>query len=138
MLALPCVVLSSLTRERLEKGLSIWPMSDEDLRKPEVLKAMEEFTVELNKKLKMHDAGLKTKKTAAQLNEELEDTPYSVKYEPFTMAELEDEFDPQPITLPPADKLTEKEQVDLVGWLANLLQCRGRLEGDVPIRGPCT
>ena len=97
------------TRERT----SIWPMSDEDLRNPEVLRAMEAFTVELNKKLKMHDAGLKAEKSAAQLNEELENTPYSVKYEPFTMAELEDEFDPQPITLPPADKLTEKEQVDL-------------------------
>ena len=95
---------------------SIWPMSAEDLNNPAVQKAMEEFTVELNKKLKMHDAGLKAGKKADQLLEELEDTPYSVKYEPFTMAELGDDYldvDPKPITLPPADELTEKEQLDL-------------------------
>ena len=96
-----------------QERTSIWPVTDEDLRKPGVKEAMENFTVELNKKLKMHDAGLKAEKPIAQLTEELENTPYSVKYEPYTMAELEDAFDPQPITLPPNDKMTEKEQVDL-------------------------
>ena len=48
--------------------------------------------------------------------DELEETPHSVKYEPFTMAELGDDYldvDPKPVTLPPTDKLTEKEQLDL-------------------------
>jgi hypothetical protein len=78
--------------------------------------AKEKFTVELNKKLKMHESGLKAGKDASQLMDELNDSPHSVKYEPYTLAELGDDYldvDPQPVTLPPADKLTEKEQLDL-------------------------
>ena len=81
MLALPCVVLSSLRREQLGKGL---PSGQCLLRTSTTLqfrKRCEDFTDELNKKLEMHDAGLKTGKKADQLLEELEDTPYSVKYE---------------------------------------------------------
>jgi hypothetical protein len=99
-----------------QERTSIWPMSAEDNNNPAVQEAKEKFTVELNKKLKMHESGLKAGKDTGQLMDELNDTPYSVKYEPFTMAELGDDYldvDQQPVTLPPADKLTEKEQIDL-------------------------
>ena len=50
-------------------------MSAEDNNNPAVQKAMEEFTVELNKKLKMHESGLKAGKDAGRLMDELAGDP---------------------------------------------------------------
>jgi hypothetical protein len=58
-----------------QEGTSIWPMSAVDNNDPAAQKAKEEFTVELNKKLKMHESGLKAGKDAGQSMDELEETP---------------------------------------------------------------